>query len=202
MTVEKDESKTRLTPAEWAEAEAKWTSGEYTLSKLEEEYGIRRETLSRHFKKRGLEKGADSVGKMVRESLKSDAELRAKARAEKIEERRTRYDDWAFALGRMVMHEVATAKKDGRPLAAIEDDLKSLQRASGTLGMDRAENEEDEIPNLVFGELTPSQVAQLRKEDDEPDLIDDDLLESLEEEALSEAEGDSDASGDESDGSV
>ncbi|MCM7369018.1 hypothetical protein [Enterobacter ludwigii] len=36
----------------------------------------------------------------------------------------------------------------------------------------------------------------------EPDLIDDDLLESLEEEALSEAEGDSDASGDESDGSV
>lgn len=80
MTVEKDESKTRLTPAEWAEAEAKWTSGEYTLSKLEEEYGIRRETLSRHFKKRGLEKGADSVGKMVRESLKSDAELRAKAR--------------------------------------------------------------------------------------------------------------------------
>ncbi|EGH4699998.1 DNA-binding protein [Salmonella enterica] len=213
MTVEKDESKTRLTPAEWAEAEAKWTSGEYTLSKLEEEYGIRRETLSRHFKKRGLEKGADSVGKMVRESLKSDAELRAKARADKIEERRTRYDDWAFALGRMVMHEVATAKKEGKPLAAIEDDLKSLQRASGTLakcfdisskalGMDRAENDEEEIPNLVFGELTPSQVAQLRKDDDEPEPIYDDLLESLEEEALSEAGSDSAASEDEDDGSV
>lgn len=212
MTVEKDESKTRLTPAEWAEAEAKWTSGEYTLSKLEEEYGIRRETLSRHFKKRGLEKGADSVGKMVRESLKSDAELRAKARADKIEERRTRYDDWAFALGRMVMHEVATAKKEDKPLAAIEDDLKSLQRASGTLakcfdisskalGMDRAENDDEEIPNLVFGELTPSQVAQLRK-DDEPEPIDDDLLESLEEEVLSEAGSDSAASEDEDDGSV
>lgn len=212
MTVEKDESKTRLTPAEWAEAEAKWTSGEYTLSKLEEEYGIRRETLSRHFKKRGLEKGADSVGKMVRESLKSDAELRARARADKIEERRTRYDDWAFALGRMVMHEVATAKKEGKPLAAIEDDLKSLQRASGTLakcfdisskalGMDRVENDEEEIPNLVFGELTPSQVAQLRKEEeDEPESIDDDLLESLEEEALSEADSDSSALGDEVDG--
>lgn len=114
MTVEKDESKTRLTPAEWAEAEAKWTSGEYTLSKLEEEYGIRRETLSRHFKKRGLEKGADSVGKMVRESLKSDAELRAKARAEKIEDRRTRYDGWAYALGQMVMVEVTTAKREDR----------------------------------------------------------------------------------------
>ena len=203
MTVEKDESKTRLTPAEWAEAEAKWTSGEYTLSKLEEEYGIRRETFSRHFKKRGLEKGADSIGKMVRESLKSDAELRPKARADKIEERRT--------IGRMAMHEVVTAKKEHKPLASIEDDLKCLQRASNTLAkcfeisskalcMDRAENDEDEIPNLVFGELTPSQVAQLRKEDDEPELIEDDLLESLEEEALSEAEGASETSGDESDG--
>lgn len=209
MTIEKDESKTRLTPAEWAEAEAKWTSGEYTLSKLEEEYGIRRETFSRHFKKRGLEKGADSIGKMVRESLKSDAELRAKARADKIEERRTRYDDWAFAIGRMAMHEVVTAKKEHKPLASIEDDLKCLQRASNTLAkcfeisskalcMDRAENDEDEIPNLVFGELTPSQVAQLRKEDDEPELIEDDLLESLEEEALSEAESASETSGDES----
>ncbi|RSV96064.1 DNA-binding protein, partial [Klebsiella aerogenes] len=56
------------------------------------------------------------------------------------------------------------------------------------------------IPNLVFGELTPSQVAQLRKEDDEPEVIDDDLLESLEEEALSEAESDFDASGEDDDG--
>ncbi|HBA2885993.1 TPA: DNA-binding protein [Escherichia coli] len=205
MTVEKDEVKTRLTPAEWAEAEAKWTSGEYTLSKLEEEYGIRRETLSRHFKKRGLEKGADSVGKMVRESLKSDAELRAKARAEKIEERRTRYDGWAYALGQMVMVEVTTAKREGKPLGAIEDSLKSLQKASNTLakcfevsskalGMDHAENDEEEIPNLVFGELTPSQVAKLRQEDDEPEIIDDELLETLEEEALSEFDATDDGS--------
>ncbi|MCV5633302.1 DNA-binding protein, partial [Escherichia coli] len=79
--------------------------------------------LSSHFKKRGLDKGADSVGKMVRESLKSDAELLAKARAEKIEERRTRYDGWAYALGQMVMVEVTTAKREGRPLGAIEDSL-------------------------------------------------------------------------------
>ncbi|MCV5675661.1 DNA-binding protein, partial [Escherichia coli] len=90
----------------------------------------------------------------VRESLKSDAELRAKARAEKIEERRTRYDGWAYALGQMVMVEVTTAKREGRPLGAIEDSLKSLQRASNTLakcfevsskalGMDHAENDEE-----------------------------------------------------------
>lgn len=201
MAVEKSEVKTRMTPAEWVEAEAKWTSGEYTLSKLEEEYGVRRETFSRYFKKRGLEKGADSVGKMIRESLKSDAELRAKARADKIEERRNRYDGWAYALGQMVMVEVTKSKREGKPLAVIEDDLKSLQRASNTLakcfeisskalGMDHVEAEEDEIPNLVFGELTPSQVAKLRHEDDEPDVIDDEWLEALEEEAPSELDED------------
>ncbi|MCZ5926130.1 DNA-binding protein, partial [Escherichia coli] len=89
-------------------------------------------------------------------------------RAEKIEERRTRYDGWANALGQMVMVEVTTAKREGKPLGAIEDSLKSLQRASNTLakcfevsskalGKDHAENDEEEIPNLVFGELTPSQ---------------------------------------------
>ena len=56
---------------------------------------------------------------MVRESLKSDAELRAKARAEKIEERRTRYDGWAYALGQMVMVEVTTAKREGKPLGRL-----------------------------------------------------------------------------------
>ncbi|EEQ2701448.1 DNA-binding protein, partial [Escherichia coli] len=50
------------------------------------------------------------------------------------------------------------------------------------------------IPNLVFGELTPSQVAKLRQEDDEPEIIDDELLETLEEEALSEFDATDDGS--------
>ena len=43
--------KPRLSPAQWAEIEVKWRSGEYTLSMLEEEYGTRSETFSRYFKK-------------------------------------------------------------------------------------------------------------------------------------------------------
>ena len=53
--------------------------------------------------------------------------------------------------------------------------------------MDKDEGLADEIPNLVFGELTPNQVAELRKSE-EPDLIDDDELEALEEEAAKDAE--------------
>lgn len=175
--------KPRLTPAQWAEIEAKWRSGEYTLSMLEEEYGTRSETFSRYFKKKGISKGSDSVGEMIRESLKSDAEIRARARAQKIESRKEEYDKWAIWLTGLTINQIATAKKEGRPLALVEDDIKALQRASAVvqkcfdvssraLGLEKDDVITDEIPNLVFGELTPAQVGELKKLD-EDNLVDD-----------------------------
>lgn len=175
--------KTRLSPAQWAEIEAKWRSGEYTLSMLEEEYGTRSETFSRYFKKKGISKGSDSVGEMIRESLKSDAEIRARARAQKIESRKEEYDKWAIWLTGLTINQIATAKKEGRPLALVEDDIKALQRASAivqkcfdvssrALGLEKDDVITDEIPNLVFGELTPAQVGELKKLD-EDNLVDD-----------------------------
>lgn len=188
--------KPRLSPAQWAEIEAKWRSGEYTLSMLEEEYGTRSETFSRYFKKKGIAKGSDSVGEMIRESLKSDAEIRARARAQKIEERKDSYDVWAQNIGRLTMKEVMGAARDGRPLALIEDNIKSLQRASAViqkcfdvtsraLGLEKDDSVTDEIPNLVFGELTSAQVSELKKMD-ESNLVDD--VEMLD--AVDEDEGD------------
>ncbi|HHT4259135.1 TPA: DNA-binding protein [Klebsiella variicola] len=179
--------KARLTPAQWAEIEVKWRSGEYTLSMLEEEYGTRAETFSRYFKKKGIAKGSDSVGEMIRESLKSDAEIRARARAQKMEERKESYDVWAQNIGRLTMKEIMTATKDGVPLARVEDNLKSLQRAgaiiqkcfdvtSRALGLEKEDAVTDEIPNLVFGELTPSQVDELKKLDESNLVSDDDDL--------------------------
>lgn len=197
MTTEK--KKSRLTPLQWAEIEAKWKSGEYTLSMLEEEYGVRPETFSRYFKKKGIAKGSDSVGEMVRESLKSDAELRAKARAEKIENRRSTFDSWAVTLGKLTMSEIAQAKTTKKPLETIEDNIKALQRASTViqkcfdvssraLGMDKDDADPDEIPNLVFGELTPQQVEQLQRLDENSfeEVEEDD---SYEEELVKELSG-------------
>ncbi|MFY0176194.1 DNA-binding protein [Raoultella ornithinolytica] len=184
--------KPRLSPAQWAEIEAKWRSGEYTLSMLEEEYGTRSETFSRYFKKKGIAKGSDSVGEMIRESLKSDAEIRARARAQKIEERKESYDTWAQNLGRLTMKEVLSATREGKPLALIEDNIKSLQRASAViqkcfdvtsraLGLEKDDDISDEIPNLVFGELTSAQVSELKKMD-EDNLVDDvEMLDAFDE---------------------
>ncbi|EOY9900449.1 DNA-binding protein [Klebsiella sp. 10982] len=184
------EVKKKLTPAQWVEVEVKWKSGEYTLSALEEEYGLRTETFSRYFKKKGISKGSDSVSDMIRESLKSDSEQRALARAKLVEDRRDSFDKISNQIAGLTMKEIHAARSESRPLSVIEDNLKSLQRASAiigkcfdissrALGLEREEMAGDEIPNLVFGELTPTQVQELRKMDEGNSLSDD--LEELEE---------------------
>lgn len=185
-TMTESAKKPRLAPAQWAEIEVKWRSGEYTLSMLEEEYGTRSETFSRYFKKKGIAKGSDSVGEMIRESLKSDAEIRARARAQKVESRKEEYDKWAIWLSGLTINQIATAKKEGRSLSLVEDDIKALQRAaavvqkcfdvsSRALGLEKDDVITDEIPNLVFGELTSAQVDELKKMD-EDNLVDEEEL--------------------------
>jgi hypothetical protein len=48
---------------------------------------------------------------MIRESLKSDAEIRARARAQKVESRKEEYDKWAIWLSGLTINQIATAKK-------------------------------------------------------------------------------------------
>jgi hypothetical protein len=111
---------------------------------------------------------------MIRESLKSDAEIRARARAQKVESRKEEYDKWAIWLSGLTINQIATAKKEGRSLSLVEDDIKALQRAaavvqkcfdvsSRALGLEKDDVITDEIPNLVFGELTSAQVDELKK---------------------------------------
>ena len=187
MTVK--EEKLRLSAAKWAEAEAAWSSGEFSLSQLEERFGVRRETLSRHFKKRKIEKGTDAVGKLVRDSIKSEAEIRAKERTALIEERRGKYDRFAFNIAALLMREVTEGSKAAATgaeaaFAKREGNIKALQRASITLGkcfevsskalnMDKVDVEEDDLPALMFGELTQGQVAELRKAEEPVDLTGD-----------------------------
>ncbi|MDC9582340.1 DNA-binding protein [Xenorhabdus sp. PR6a] len=181
------EERTRLSASQWAEAEAAWSSGEFSLSQLEERFGVRRETLSRHFKKRKVVKGTDAVGKLVRDAIKSEAEIRAKERTALIEERRGKYDRFAFNIAALLMREVTEGSKSTATgggligFAEREANIKALQRASITLSkcfevsskalnMDKVDVEEDDLPSLMFGELTQSQVAELRKSDEPVDL--------------------------------
>ncbi|MGJ0628973.1 DNA-binding protein [Xenorhabdus bovienii] len=195
MTIK--EERTRLSASQWAEAEAAWSSGEFSLSQLEERFGVRRETLSRHFKKKKISKGIDAIGKMVRDSIKSDAEIRAKERSALVDERKSKYDRFAFNIAALLMREVtegskAVATGSVAGFEIHEGNIKALQRASITLSkcfevsskalnMDRVEEDDDDLPALMFGELTQSQVAELRKSEEPIDLSEELDLESEDE---------------------
>lgn len=113
-------------------------------------------------------------------------------------------EDDQVALQRLIEEIQSELDYQLSEIAPYDDELAATLARESAIDLEMLEalsrGDEEPVPNLVFGELTPSQVAQLRKEDDEPEVIDDDLLESLEEEALSEAESDFDASGEDDDG--
>ena len=195
------ETKKILSPSEWIELEVMWGSGEYTLAQLADKSGLRVETLSRRFKSRGVSKGSSSVEKAVREAIKDEVIDKTKQRLDKIEQRRDFYDNSALLLAQVTRKTVTDVLKDRGSLSAVEDELKTLQRASATLakcfdisakalGMDREEIGNDELPELMFGELTLEQVQQIRKAQSGEDSFIDAETDALEEEIAASIEKD------------
>lgn len=174
MTTSTDKKKI-LSPMEWVELETMWGSGEYTLSDLADKSGLRAETLSRRFKAKGIAKGSLGMSEVVRSAIADVAIDKNKARLDKIDNRRNFYDTTATFLAQITRKLVADCTRDKKDLAYIEGDLKSLQRASNTLlkcydvssralGMDREEIDNDELPQLLIGELTLEQVKAIRSQ--------------------------------------
>lgn len=188
--IEETPVKKRMTSAMWAEATAMWSSGEYTQSELSKKFGVSIETLSRRFKKDKVKKGEDSVATLIKRTVVDNAATRAKERAERAENRRNEFDGYANAIAKLVIKTVAKCSKEERPFATIEGDIKALQRAadainksfatvSKALQLDLVEGEEDDIPKLVVGQLTPEQVEQYRAIQHEEDDVEDEDVESL-----------------------
>lgn len=171
------EKRARLTPREWAEAAGLWQSGEVTLDQLEERYGVSKEHFSRKFKEMGVKKGEHAAehAQQVQEAVAKGALADAALIAQRV--RRTKEDhyEWSAALGRMIMHEVVTARQNGTPLAVIDPTLKSIKRALeglkiareerySALGLDKGEFiEEDRLPELMVAEMTASDIENARR---------------------------------------
>lgn len=192
-----ESSSKRLTPMQWAEAEAKWATGEFTLDDLSNEFGVRPETLSRRFTKKGIKKGAASIGRELRETYIETVKSRAELTAEKIQSRREKFDSWGVAIGGLIMKEIGQAAKDNAPISTREDNIKTLVKAAqgiqsawaiskDALNMDAFTDENDELPELAFTQLTEDQIREIRQAQESEDELgigefDDDDLDDLEE---------------------
>ncbi len=168
-----------LTPKQWAEAEALWESGQVIYEDLVTKFGRSRSTFERHFKKRGLVKGAKAAAtkKKVEEVLEKTAIDEATVIAARIKETKEQHYTMAQGLAKLTWAEILQTKKDGAPVAVALNNLKALDAAMNVLkkareerwavlGLDRPDAvDPDELPELVISELSAEQIKELRDRD-------------------------------------
>lgn len=181
MTTPAVKTPSRLTPRQWAEAEALWEAGEVTLDDLAAKFSRDRSAFVRYFKKHGITKGSKAAERKeeVKEAVAAAAIDEATVLANRIRETKEDHYKMSSALAKLVWAEVLTAKKDSRPFAAIKDNLKALDNAMNVLmkarqerfailGLDKDDYvDEDGLPELVISELTAAQIEELRNRDEE-----------------------------------
>jgi hypothetical protein len=169
----------RLTLKQWAEAEAMWESGNSIYDDLVAKFGGHVSTFERHFKRRGIVKGAKAavVKKKVEQKLAAIAEGDAVVTAQRIRETKEDHYKFSVALARLAWNEIVVAREKKAPISVAMANLKALNMAMNVfkktreerysvLGLDRPDAiDVDELPELVISELTAAEVDALRARD-------------------------------------
>ena len=173
-------SSRRMTPAQWAEAEALWESGQVTLVDLAKKFDKAEETFSRYFKKKGLKKGAkkDEHAEKVKEKVADAITDDATVLASRIRETKEEHYQMARAIGKLTWREVLKAQTNGS-VAGSTAEFKSLKEAMtvlklvreerwAVLGLDNPDTENDaNLPDLVIQELTADQIEAMQAAQEE-----------------------------------
>jgi DNA-binding CsgD family transcriptional regulator len=180
----------RLTPRQWAEAEALWESGEMTQADIGRKFGINEQTVYMHMKRGKIKRGAKAEAhkKKVAEEVSKASIDDATITAARIRETKEEHYKMAAGLAKLAWAEVLKAKQDNAPLAVATNNLKAIDAAMSimtkarqerwaVLGLDRADFvDEDGLPELLISELTADQIQALRNRDAEFDELPDEDL--------------------------
>jgi hypothetical protein len=194
---------TRMTAADWAEAEALWMTGEVELKDLSKRFGgIRVETLSRHFAQAGIKKGSAAPAEEIKKKVVEKA-VAADSLAGRIKDTRDQCYTWTRTLSMMTMQLLAKARQEEKPVSSTYEDLRAIDLAqrqisqgwktrSEILKIDKEDPMADELPNLVVRGLTVAEIEAIRNKGIEEDPEAADLANmdmGLEEEELGETGG-------------
>lgn len=170
----------RMTPKQWAEAEALWESGEVTLEDLAAKFGKHKSNFSRHFDKLSIKRGskAEAHKRKVADAVTAAAIDEVSVTAARIRETKEDHYKMSAGIGKLIWAEILTAKQGGHPLSVATANLKALDIASSALkkireerwailGLDKADFiDEDGLPELTIMELTAEQLEALRNRDE------------------------------------
>lgn len=170
----------RLTPRQWAEAEALWESGEVTLIDLATRFKRDKSAFQRYFDKHKIVKGSKAAAskEAVKEAVTSAIVDDATVLANRIRETNEDHYKMSTAMAKLAWSEILAAKRDLKPFATIKDNIKTLDLAMNVLAKARAERyailgldkadfvDEEGLPELVISELTAAQIEELRSRDE------------------------------------
>ena len=181
----------RLTEAEWAEAEAAWTSGSASLPDLAHRFGATERALQAHFAKRGLEKGqaAKALAATVVARVKKEQEAQADTTTERaLTIRETTYS-YATKIERMIVERLDAAAADPDQVYAAAAFVKMLTNSAAALerlhtlkrnalGITDDDMNADEVPALVIRNLSDIEVASIRQRQSDEDEFDNNPIEN------------------------
>jgi hypothetical protein len=176
----------RLTPSTWAEICAEWEIGDVTLDELSGRFSVNTRTLQAHFSKHAVVKGskAAQLASSVKEELfklelngKDDLTHRAR------ETREAAYKN-AVTVETLIMAQLDLAQKDPSQAFRAASAVKLLSLAAAglerlhslkwsALGLDRDAGISNEMPVLIFRDLSDQEIKAIQQGDggsgDDPD---------------------------------
>ena len=128
----------RLTPAEWAEAEALWKTGGPTLEELSARFAVTVRGLQAHFAKHKVQKGAAAaaLAGAVEERVLAAALSAGDALSRRILDTKESAYRNAVAIERLVLGQVEAAQNPGTAMGAIAA-LRALDLAATALDRTR-----------------------------------------------------------------
>ncbi len=162
---------TRLSVETWAEVEEIYALGAATISELSLKYGPAERTIKRHMANAGVKKGS-RVKELItstKRKVLEDAVCEPESFAERFRKHNEETVKIASAIQNRMIREVTRLEED--PLGATIR-LKALQSAMQiTLqtqkiqrtcyGADKENFENEELPELIIRELTPTEMKRL-----------------------------------------
>ncbi len=166
----------QLTESEKAEAITLWQNGDTTLSDLEKRFGRNRSTFLSLFEAAGVKKGEKAaetrieVEKAVQAAATADATLLAS----RITETKEEVFKMSSGVRKLIWQAILKAKTENLPLESQLGTIRTLKEAMQgikltqelsyeVLGLNKEDKEgdEDDLPELVFHELTVEDAQRL-----------------------------------------
>jgi hypothetical protein len=168
----------KLTPTQRAEAIALWKQGDVTMDELVDRYGCTEAALRRLFMVEKVKKGegAREVEAKRIAVMQEAMQLEPGVHAQRVYETKDETYQVLRSLRKLVIGTLIEAKRAGKPLGAVQNDMKAIREAAAAvkicreeafavLGIREGEGTEEALPELHITGLDDEQIEQLRAED-------------------------------------